>query len=420
RWCVALSGGLDSTVLLHGLQQLAREFDYVSLRAVHVHHGLHTDADDWTARCRSLCRDLDVPLEVRRVDVDLDSGQGTEAAARRARYAAFESLLDEGELLLTAHHAQDQVETVLLRLLRGAGVKGLGAIAVRSRFGRGWLVRPLLSLGRPELEACARDHALRWIEDPTNRDTDLDRNYLRHDVIPALRLRWPGMDASIGRTARLAAEAQELLHALAAQDALTVMNGKLIALRRLRELDGSRQRNLLRYVLQQRDIAPPSELQISGGLEQLLTAREDRNPVLRWPGGQVRRYRDNLYVLEDDPEQLADAGPDTIQWDGHEPLALGAIRGRLTIERLAGEPSGLNVRFRRGGERLLEADHAHHQRLKKMFQARGVVPWMRAHVPLLFQDEELLAVGDLWLSSEFATRLGEGARIRWEGHADPF
>jgi len=420
RWCVAFSGGLDSTVLLHGLNQLAREFDSVSLRAVHIHHGLHADADAWTGQCRSFSRDLDVPLDVRRVDVDLDSGEGTEAAARRARYAAFDSLLEDDELLLTAHHAQDQVETVLLRLLRGAGVKGLGAIAERSRFGRGQLVRPLLSLGRPELETYARDHALSWVEDPSNRDIDLDRNYLRHEIIPALRRRWPGMDASIGRSARLAAEAHELLRATAARDAIKVMNGELIALRCLRELDASRQRNLLRYVFQQRGIVPPSEVQISGGLEQLLTARADRNPILRWPGGQVRRYRDNLYVLQEDPDRVAADGPDTIQWDGRTPLDLGAIRGRLVLEALAGAPAGLNVCFRRGGERLLEADHVHHQQLKKMFQSRGVVPWMRAHVPLLFQDAELLAVGDLWSSSEFAARLGESARIRWEGHADPF
>jgi tRNA(Ile)-lysidine synthase len=381
---------------------------------------LHADADAWTAQCRSFSHDLDVPLDVRRVDVDLDAGEGMEAAARRVRYAAFESLLGDGELLLTAHHAQDQVETVLLRLLRGAGVQGLGAIAERSRFGRGRLVRPLLSVGRPQLETYARDHALSWVEDPTNRDIDLDRNYLRHEIIPALRRRWPGIDASIGRSARLAAEANELLRETAARDALKVMNGELIALRCLRELDASRQRNLLRYVLQQRGIVPPSEVQISGGLEQLLTAREDRNPILCWPGGQVRRYRDNLYVLQEDPDRVAADGPDTIQWDGREPLELGAIRGRLMLERSAGAPAGLNVRFRRGGERLLEADHVHHQQLKKMFQSRGVVPWMRAHVPLLCQDDELLAVGDLWSSSEFAARLGESARIRWEGHADPF
>lgn len=419
-WCVAFSGGLDSTVLLHGLNQLAREFDSVSLRAVHIHHGLHADADDWTGQCRAVSRDLDVPLDVRRVDVDLDSGEGTEAAARRARYAAFESLLEEDEQLLTAHHAQDQVETLLLRLLRGAGVKGLGAIAERSRFGRGWLVRPLLSLGRPELEAYARDRSLSWVEDPTNRDIDLDRNYLRHEVVPVLRRRWPGMDAAIGRSARLAAEAEELLHVTAARDASKVMSGELLVMHRLRELDAPRQRNLVRYVLHQRGIVPPSEVQLSGGLEQLLTAREDRNPVMRWPSGQVRRYRDNLYILEDDPERIDANGPDVIHWDGCEPLDLGAIRGRLALERATGSTTDLTVRFRRGGERLLEADHVHHKRLKKMFQSRGVVPWMRAHVPLLFQDAELLAVGDLWSSSEFAARVGESAQILWEQHADLF
>lgn len=419
-WCVAFSGGLDSTVLLHGLAELRTEFAGLRLRAVHVDHSLHADSGTWAAHCESFAARLSVPLTLRCVQVDRTGADGMEAAARRARYDEFRSLLEPGETLATAHHAEDQVETVLLRLMRGAGPRGLGSIGSLGAFGAGRLARPLLSLGRADLEVYAQAAGLDWIDDPTNVDTSIDRNFLRHEILPPLRDRWPGLDAAIGRAARLAAEAAGLLDELGRLDAKAAVADGLISLDALRALDSARQRNLVRHVLHARGLVPPSEAQLGAGLGQLLSARHDRNPVLRWPGGQIRRYRDRLYVLDADPERAAEDCPDEYRWDGFEALDLGPVRGRLRLvyddPASAGTPD-LVVRFRRGGERMLEADHRHHKQLKKMFQSGGILPWMRAHVPLVTGDGELLAVGDLWTSAEFAARVGAPARLVWDRHA---
>ena len=390
--------------------------DGIQLRAVHVDHGLHANAATWAGQCEAMARELGVTFEVCRVDVDLTSGDGVEAAARHARYAALEALLETGETLMTAHHADDQVETVLLRLLRGTGVRGLGSIAERMPFGPGWLMRPLLTVDRSELEAYARARSLTWVEDPTNLDTALDRNYLRHEVVPILRRRWPGLPAAIGRSARLAAEGAALLRELAEQDSAPVVRDGLIELDALRRLAPARQRNLVRHVLHERGLVPPSETQLLSGLAQLLSARVDRQPVLRWSGGQIRRYRERLYVLDSDPGQATAQLPDEYTWDGCAPLDMGPVRGRLRLvhdDAPAANAGDLIVRFRRGGERLPEADQRHHKRLKKVLQACGVLPWMRAHVPLVSRDGELLAVGDLWSG----VPLGSVGRIVWDCHA---
>jgi tRNA(Ile)-lysidine synthase len=420
RWCVAFSGGLDSTVMLHALERLARELGDIELRAVHVDHGLHPESGAWSDHCRRFAAALAVPFETRSVSVSRESGQGIEAAARAARYAELESMIDDGEALLTAHHADDQVETLLLRLMRGTGIRGLASIAERSPFGRGSLLRPLLAVRRCDLDRYAREFDLGWIDDPTNRDTSIDRNYLRHEVIPLLRERWPGVDAAIGRTARLAAESSALLDEAALRDHDDCVRDGSIVLEQLRALNPPRQRNLVRYALFERGLLPPGEARLIAGLEQLLTARADRQPLLDWSGGQIRRYRDRLHVLDFDPDRATVEQPEEYRWDGLRPLDLGPVRGCLAIDRDARAaigPVDMSVRFRVGGERILGADRAHHERLKKLFQARGVFPWMRAHVPLVFIDGELVAVGDLWSSAELACRLGPASQLRWDGHA---
>lgn len=422
-YCVAFSGGLDSMVLLHALHSLRGGPHRFALRAVHIHHGLHPDADAWSARCEAVAAQLDVAYVAHRVTVERDSGEGLEAAARRARYAAFAELLRADEQLLTAHHEEDQLETYLLRLLRGAGVHGLASIVERAPFANGWLLRPLLIVGRVDLTAYAQAHGLNWIEDPSNTDTTLDRNYLRHNVIPLLRARWPGMAGTIGRAARLSAEAAELIDGLAAGDCARIVHAGLIDLRELRTLAPPRQRNVIRHVLRQRGLHPPSEMQLLTGLDQLLSAGDDRHPVLRWPGGQVRRYRQRLYVLEEDPSVATDDAPVEFAWDGSAPIDLGPVRGRVQL--VSAETGGfcidpangpLTIRFRRGGERLREADHRHHILLKKLYQERGVVPWMRSHVPLLAQGDTLLAVGDFWSRAGAAADGHPAVRVVWDRH----
>jgi tRNA(Ile)-lysidine synthase len=424
HYCVALSGGLDSTALLHGLCQLRGRLAGLRIRAVHINHGLHPQAAAWETHCAQLCRDLDVPLQVEAVAVARDTGLGLEAAARTARYATFAKSLAPDECLLTAHHQDDQLETFLLRLMRGAGPHGLAGIAIQRRCGPGWLLRPLLGLGREALQDYANTAGLTWIDDPSNADTSFDRNYLRHLVVPVLRERWPGAGQTVGRAARLNTEAMNLLQVLAELDCRQLLRAQAVDLTALRQLDSARQRNVIRFVLKDRGLTPPGEAQLKVGLEQLLSAGPDRGPVLSWSDGQIHRYRDKLYVLNFDPVAAAEALPSEYSWDGSGEMEMGPLRGRLRLVKEAAGgvaiPSAagrIAVRFRHGGERIREVDQPHHKALKKLFQEHGIVPWMRGHVPLLYDDERLLAVGDLWIAAEAVAPPGEaGYRILWENH----
>lgn len=414
RWCLALSGGVDSTALLHAVVQLGKAYPGNSIRAVHVNHHLHPDAGAWAATCRALCDALGVELTCCDVAVAAGNGNSPEAAARRARYGALTKLLLDDERLLTAHHRDDQVETFLLRMLRGAGPHGLGGIEPRRPFGRGWLVRPLLDVSRHALVAYAGEQNLSWIEDPANIDTKFDRNFLRHRVLPVLHERWPGLGETVARAARLSGEAARMLDELAGQDmrcngaALPV---DTLAVETLAGLSWPRRRNVIRYWLRRHGLAPPAEARLRVGLEQLLHARSDRMPLLEWGGGQIRRYRGSLYALDYDPDPAGKL-PREFSWDGRDCLDLGALRGRLKF--LSGHPvpgraSGhWIVRFRIGGERF--STGGQHKTVKHLFQELGIVPWMRAHVPLLYRADCLVAVGDLWQSGD------AGAPVAWEGH----
>jgi tRNA(Ile)-lysidine synthase len=419
--CVALSGGRDSSVLLHALAGL-REAASWPLRAVHVNHGLQPAAGEWARHCGEFCTTLGVPLAVRQVVPLTDAGCGPEAAAREARYAALAAELRPGEWLLLAHHEDDQLETVLLHLLRGSGVSGLAGIPAGSEFAGGRLCRPLLGVSGADIAAYAQRHALVWIEDPSNADVALDRNFLRARVIPPLRQRWPTAARAAGRSARLAAEAADLLADLARIDAQAVLQGEIIELAPFRALDAARQRNLLRWLIRQRGWPMPPEPRLAAGLQQLLAARPDRHPVLAWSGHSIRRFRERLYLVAGDPA-VAPAAIRT--WDGEGSLALGGLRGELRLQPATGAglagrilAGGLQLAFRNGGEALRGGGDAHHRSLKYLFQKHAVVPWMRNHIPLLYAGGELAAVADLWLADWALARPGEpGLMVVWTGHA---
>ncbi len=425
-WCVALSGGLDSSVLLHGMCQMRREFNGIVVRAIHVNHGLHPQSDEWAAECEVFCRKLDVVLQSEVVLVDRNADEGVEAAARRARYGSFSRTLGQDEYLLTAHHQDDQLETLLLRLLRGSGTRGLASIADRRQFGRGWLLRPLLEMSRVKMEAYARSAGFNWVDDPSNVDTSIDRNFLRHEVVPVLRDRWPGLGQTLGRAARLARESADLLDVLAEADGRNLMRGHVLDAAGLRQLAPARQRNVLRYRLRSRGLTVPSEAQLRTGLAQLLSARSDAQPVLRWSGGQIRRYRDRLYILEFDPDSASESSPAEYQWDCRDPVDMGLVRGHVRLETASSGglakssvSEGMVIRFRRGGERIRQAGQQHHNSLKKLFQAHGVVPWMRHNVPLVYVRDQLVAVGDRWIAADAAAAQDErGYRVIWENHPE--
>ena len=298
---VAFSGGPDSTALLLAVHELLEESGRERLRAAHIDHGLQTESANWAEHCRARAGALGVPLACREVEVQAD-GRGVEAAARRARYEALAELMQPGECLLTAHHQDDQWETLLLRMLRGTGIAGLAGIRDKRRFGPGWLLRPLLDVPGADLAAWLERKGVESIEDPSNRDTGFDRSLLRNEVLPQLRRRWPGGGATAGRLSRLASETRELLQALAERDGRGIARDDHIDCEGLLALSPARRANLLRERLTALDIAAPSEARLNAALDMLLNAAPDRQPQARWGGVRLTRRRGRIYICRDDSD----------------------------------------------------------------------------------------------------------------------
>jgi tRNA(Ile)-lysidine synthase len=397
RIAVALSGGLDSTVLLHALARLSAR-KTLPLRALHVDHGLHPDSAAWAEACRAACAAAGVALEVIELKLAPGRGESVEAQAREARYAALAGRLADGERLLTAHHRDDQLETVLIQLMRGAGVAGLAAMPARARLGRGWQLRPLLGVERAELAEYAAHCGLAWHQDPMNDALRFDRGYLRARVLHAIRERWPAASATVARSASHLAEASRLLAGLAAADAVQVLDEGRLSLAALSGLPRDRQVNVLRWWLQQEGLRPPPAVRLGAALPGFFSARADGSPALRWDAGEVRRYRGRLYAI------AAGAG------NGSFRLVAGQ-EGGLRLEEGV-DPS---IRFRAGGENLRPHPGRPRKRLKDLCQEAGIVPWMRGHLPLVFVGERLAAVGDLWIDADFAAPAGVPAlKPVWE------
>lgn len=412
RWWIAYSGGVDSHVLLHLVVALARAGGCPPLTALHINHQLNPRAPAWAEHCRRVCRALGVELRVIPVEVDRAGGQGLEAAARAARYAAFARLLGEDEWLLQAHHADDQVETLLLRLLRGAGLAGFAAMPATRALGRGRLLRPFLRTPRPELLAYARSQGLSWIHDDSNDDPRFDRNFLRHRVVPAIAGRWPAYRDTLGRASGQAAEAEALLRDLAQLDLAAAGRGAVLDVTACRALSPARRRNLLRHWLRERDLPPPSRAQLDQALSQL-GAVSDAEVCVSWPGAELRRFRNGLYALAPLPAVAATDTP----W--HPPQAL-SISGMGTLRAHPAVGQGLRadrdyrVRNRRGGERCKPSGRAHSQTLKKLLQEAGIPPWLRDRLPLLYCEDELAAVGDLWVCAGYESGAGlPGWKLEW-------
>ncbi|NHA15286.1 tRNA lysidine(34) synthetase TilS [Thioalkalivibrio sp. XN279] len=422
RLCVALSGGLDSTVLLEALCRLRDRLPGDGLRAIHVHHGLHQDADGWARHCEALCVRLGVPLTVLRVDARPAPGESPEARAREVRYAALAEALERGEALLTAHHADDQLETVLIQLLRGAGVAGLAAMPAAASFGPGLHLRPLLGFTRAALaDWAAREGLSGWLLDPANEELRYARNHLRSEVLPALRAHWPGAAAAAGRSARHCAEASGLLDELAALDAAHCVAGHAIRLSALRGLSAGRQRNLARWQARQLGLAVPDERRLATLLAQVLEAAPDAQPQVEWGEVVALRHGDLLWLA---PAHALPEPAGALDWpDPRQPLALGpglgtlalvpSDRGGLAGKALAAGP--WRVVARRGGERLELPGRAGSRALKKLLQDAGVPPWIRTRMPLLEIGGALAAAGAQWVDAAWWAPAGEPAwRLRWE------
>ncbi|GAB1596307.1 tRNA lysidine(34) synthetase TilS [Lysobacter claricitrinus] len=410
RLVVALSGGLDSSVLLHALATTPALRAH-GLRAVHVNHGLHDDAGAWSAHCESLCRALGVPLRTVRVDVR-NVGNGPEAAARNARHAALQADITSDDVVAFAHHRDDQAETFLLRALRASAPDGLAAMRPWRAFGRGHLWRPLLALPRESLRAYATAHGLDWVDDPSNDDDRFDRNFLRLRVIPLLRERWPRVDEAFATAARLAAETGDLL---ADEDVATLARCRIdgdndLSRNALIALDSPRRARVLRRWIASRDLPPLPANGVERIVGELLEAPADAQARFDWHGATVRAWRDRLHASRN----IAPLDVEfDMAWDGRTPVEL-PDGGQLAIERPVPLPPGTRVRARQGGERIRLPGRPHRHELKDVLVAAGIPPWVREHLPLVFADDEVLAAGDRVIGDRLARILEpHGARIVW-------
>jgi tRNA(Ile)-lysidine synthase len=424
RWWVAYSGGLDSSVLLHAMATLRRALG-APLQAVHVDHGLHPDAPAWAAHCRRTCEALGLPLRSLRVDVGPHRARhGLEGGARAARYEALAALLDVGDCLLTAHHRDDQAETVLLQLLRGGGPSGVAGMPFAVQLGPGRLVRPLLDQPRAALRDYAVGCGLTWLEDPANADTGLDRNYLRHEVLPRLRARWPGLGKTLARAARHAAEAVAVVDERAAEDLAAAHGAAPDRLRidALSALPVPRRRALLRHWCLSLGLPVPDTVRLDEVLGAVLLAGADRSPLVAWGGVELRRYRDELFLGR--PLPPFDPGV-RLAWDPRQPLDLPAGLGRLRLAaggvlEVSPASPGLEVRFRAPALTCRPVDRAGHRSLKKLCQEAGIPPWLRDRVPLVFRNGRLAAVADLWVCDPPAgPPPASGLRVVWERGEGP-
>lgn len=398
---LGFSGGLDSTVLLH----LLASHQPGAVRAIHVDHGLQQASAAWAQHCRQVCRALAVPLTVVRVRVRTDDGSGLAAAARRARWQAFAEHTDPARQVLTlAHHRDDQAETVLLRLMRGAGPAGLSAMAADSRRGNGMRVwRPLLAVAQADLRHYAINQGLDWIEDPSNARDDADRNFLRNQVMPLLRQRWPGLDASLARVAHRQADAHGLERRIGAELLTQADTGDAAVLHwpALQAAPAPVRHAALRHWLAGHGFRGIGHQRLAVIDRDLLAAGIDANPRITLAGHVLRRHGEHLHLL---PEGGDESLSYDLPWDGLAPLAL-PDGGTLAIEPAPDRPLALTAASRRGGERLQLHAAGPRRRLKHLLQEAGIAPWLRQRWPVLWLDGEPVAFADRLIGIQLVQRL---------------
>lgn len=418
---MAYSGGLDSLVLLHAMAQLRLGLSGIELHALHVDHKLQSVSAQWLQHCEAVCAALQIPCRCLTINAQAMPGESPEAAARHARYQAMATVIEAGDCLLTAHHQDDQAETLLLQLLRGAGFHGLAAMPSCIAFGKGLHARPLLAFSRAELREYAERHALAWIEDSSNLNTDFERNYLRQAIMPRLRERWPAMARTLSRSAGHAADAAYLLDVLAERDIHAVQKTQqnTLSVNRLRGLEKARQCNALRAWIRQQDLPLPSTVHIERIISDVILAAHDSTPCVRWPGAELRRYRDDLHIM---PPLPAHDVSQVFTWEMHNPLTL-ADQTQLCamptpgagIKATSTDTPTVTVQFRQGGERCRPVGRHHTHELKKLFQEQAIPPWQRDRIPLIYVDGQLAAVADLWVCDPFHVADDDlGLVIQWQ------
>lgn len=398
QFLIAYSGGLDSHVLLHLMSHLT-DSD-IKVRALHINHGLQKEAESWVVHCQNICKNLSIPFHHISIDLQIKKSESVEDAARKGRYKALLESLQENEVLLTAHHQNDQAETFLLQLFRGAGVNGLAAmpeireVSVGSKLKQH--ARPLLDLPLQSLKVYAKQYGLDYIQDPSNKSDVFDRNFLRNQIMPQLKSRWPGLDKTISRSASIQAESKLLLDELAEQELKLIVSNKdnTISIAKLLQFSAIKQKLVMRYWITQSGFVSPSDKKLAHIFFDVVKAREDAQPLIEWQDVQIRRYQNRLYIMsalvEHDHTKI-------IQWDTDKPLQIPELGVTLqpqliTSSKLINKKSLVTVRFRQGGETLMASKKGISISLKNLLHEAGIPPWLRSRIPLIFIDNELTLV----------------------------
>ncbi len=416
---------MDSHVLLHAMAGLRPQFGQ-KLLAVHVDHGLHEDSASWNRHCRLICESLAVELRSCRLVVGESDGEGPEDAARNARYRWFTSIMRPKDILLLAHHQDDQAETLLYNLIRGAGVHGLAAMPVSKLFAQGCLCRPLLHINRNQLRDYASRHQLKWVDDPGNDALEFDRNFIRHSVIPLIRSRWPSGRSNIARAASNLADLLPLLRDVAGQDLLDAhiegafhpfSSDAVLDIGCLNRMSGSRFRNLLRHWLSNAGHRLPSRQRQELLRDWLQQASGTNGGKFAWPGVELGRYRNRLYLLP----ALADCQRDPISWDIGGDLEIPGTPLKLVSITVSGsgvrrelfEKSALTVDWVTANRRFRATPGSISKPLRKIFQELGVPPWIRRILPRIYLDGELVCIPGVLVSSRYEAAAGD-AGIEFE------
>lgn len=415
---IAYSGGADSHVLLHLCASASTLRNKII--AVYINHGLQQAAGEWDRHCAEQCQLLSVQYREIAVNAKAAHGESPEAAARSARYMALQALLEQNDVLLVAQHREDQLETVLLQLFRGAGIQGLSAMPACMAFGKGLLLRPLLNTAKYDIQAYAVQHKLRWVEDPSNLSDDFDRNFLRNQVLPLLKQRWPALDKTVARTAKHCANTSDLLIKWQEPILESILNpiDHSLSLAKWLVYEDKQRHWLLRSWLHTFGLKPPSEAVLQSIIQQLIFAREDALPEVFLQGYYIKKYRQHLYCLASDYFRPETHGR---LWS-HEDTVIQMLNG-FCLQR-EGANRGLDkqlwqmhtviIRPRCGGEKLKLPGRVGQHSLKKLYQEVGVPPWERELRPLIYYDDRLAAVAGLWIAEWAWQSDGDCYSLLWQ------
>lgn len=413
---VAYSGGVDSHVLLHACAKLKNKLKKLSFSAVYIDHGLHDDSFHWSEHCKRITADLFFPFSSVQVNAKNEQGEGPEQSARRARYAALSSFIDEQTVLLTAQHQDDQAETLMLQLLRGAGVNGLAGMPAFGAFNAGSISRPLLGLSKEHILQYAKKEDLHWVEDSSNYDVSYDRNFLRQEVIPLLQKRWPAFSKTTARSASHCAEASLILTDLASsilmEDGARELNVDLV-----KQYKAEMQRLIIREWLKMQRVRLPTE-KILHQILLMLKLNGDKSALVEWDGHQIRLFNNRFFYRSQTDEPTFKK----LNWHGSK-LKLPKLMGEISIkpdigkgiDRALWDSSDVSIRSRQGGERIKLVERLGSKKLKKLLNEAKVLPWVRGSIPLVYLNDNLVAVADLWWDERYLAKADkQGYIVDWQ------